>query len=258
MPKRSLVATVAVVVVALGTAVFVTVAPTASAGQNPHASSLQGWAGKCIDVPHGIAAGGVQLQLWDCNGMDAQLWTATPQGREMALDKCMEVAGGSRDNGAKIQLANCTGNPAQQWVLSGAGDLVNPQANKCVDVRDWNSANGAPLVLWDCNGGANQKWRLVGMGRETWVRYWANQIPLFDVSRETEALWRPSMLDGFSLGYRAALLVSRRSSTVDTLPVPRGPAVTAAHMTDLAIVHVDDDAVGGSQDRPTASTSPAR
>ncbi len=44
-------------------------------------------------------------------------------------------------------------------VLTGAGDLINPQANKCVDVRDWNSANGAKLQLWDCAGTANQKWR---------------------------------------------------------------------------------------------------
>jgi streptogrisin C len=28
----------------------------------------------------------------------------------------------------------CNGNPAQQFVLSGAGDLVNPQANTCVDM----------------------------------------------------------------------------------------------------------------------------
>ena len=71
----------------------------------------------------------------------------------------MDVAWGSRDNGAVIQLAGCSGNPAQQFVLTGAGDLVNPQSNKCVDVSGWSSANGARLIQWDCHGGANQKWR---------------------------------------------------------------------------------------------------
>jgi streptogrisin C len=75
------------------------------------------------------------------------------------MGKCMDVAWGSRDNGAVIQLATCSGNPAQQFVLSGAGDLVNPQANKCVDVKDWNSDNGARLQLWECTGYSNQKWR---------------------------------------------------------------------------------------------------
>jgi streptogrisin C len=72
----------------------------------------------------------------------------------------MDVAWGSKDNGAAIQLANCSGSAAQQFVLSGAGDLVNPQANKCVDIKDWNSANGAALHLWECGGTANQKWHL--------------------------------------------------------------------------------------------------
>jgi hypothetical protein len=71
----------------------------------------------------------------------------------------MDVAWGSRDNGAAIQIVTCNGNPAQQFVLSGAGDLVNPQANKCVDIKDWNANNDAVLQLWDCSGGANQKWR---------------------------------------------------------------------------------------------------
>ncbi|HEX5754686.1 MAG TPA: RICIN domain-containing protein [Archangium sp.] len=68
------------------------------------------------------------------------------------------MAWGSRDNGAVIQLVSCNGNPAQQFVLSGAGDLVNPQANKCVDIKDWNPASGARLQLWECGGTANQKW----------------------------------------------------------------------------------------------------
>jgi streptogrisin C len=71
----------------------------------------------------------------------------------------MDVAWGSRDNGANIQIANCSGNPAQQFVLTGAGDLVNPQSNKCVDAQNWGTGNGTKLIQWDCHGGSNQKWR---------------------------------------------------------------------------------------------------
>ncbi|MGW4464624.1 family 16 glycosylhydrolase [Micromonospora sp. NPDC004704] len=127
--------------------------PPATGGQ------LIGYGNKCVDVPGGTPTDGALLQLWDCNGTDAQRWSFPGDGTVRALGKCMDVAWGSVTNGANIQLATCSGNPAQQFVLSGAGDLVNPQANKCVDVRDWSTANGAKLQLWTCLGGANQKWR---------------------------------------------------------------------------------------------------
>jgi streptogrisin C len=122
-------------------------------------SRIIGFANKCIDVPNSNAVDGQYLQLWDCNGTAAQAWEFAGDGTVRAFGKCMDVAWGSRDNGAVIQLANCSGNTAQQFVLSGAGDLVNPQSNKCVDVEAWNSANGARLIQWECTGGANQKWR---------------------------------------------------------------------------------------------------
>ena len=122
-------------------------------------SRLIGYADKCIDVPNSNAVDGQYLQLWNCNGTNAQNWTFAGDGTLRALGLCMDVAWGSTANGAVVQLASCSGNPAQQFVLSGAGDLVNPQANKCVDVAAWNSADGARLHIWECTGGANQKWR---------------------------------------------------------------------------------------------------
>ncbi|MEV0733778.1 ricin-type beta-trefoil lectin domain protein [Polymorphospora sp. NPDC050346] len=122
-------------------------------------SRLIGYANKCIDVPNSNGVDGQYLQLWTCNGTNAQNWTFSGDGTVRAFGLCMDVAWGSTANGAVIQLARCSGNPAQQFVLSGAGDLVNPQANKCVDVSGWNSNDGARLVLWECLGGANQKWR---------------------------------------------------------------------------------------------------
>ncbi|GAA3774298.1 hypothetical protein GCM10022225_72500 [Plantactinospora mayteni] len=121
---------------------------------------IVGYADKCIDVPNSNGVDGQYLQLWTCNGTNAQSWTFPGDGTIRAFGLCMDVAWGSTANGAVVQLANCSGNPAQQWVLSGAGDLVNPQANKCVDVVDWNSADGARLIIYECHGGANQKWRL--------------------------------------------------------------------------------------------------
>ncbi|MDP9793173.1 hypothetical protein J2S43_001685 [Catenuloplanes nepalensis] len=119
---------------------------------------VNNWQGKCLDVPNADFADGVHLNLWDCNGTDAQKW-AFSGGTLMTKDNlCVDVAWGSRDNGAAIQLAHCSGNPAQQWVLTDAGDVVNPQANKCLDIKDWNPHNGAQLQIWECAGTVNQKW----------------------------------------------------------------------------------------------------
>ncbi|MGM1059351.1 ricin-type beta-trefoil lectin domain protein [Saccharothrix sp. Mg75] len=121
-------------------------------------SRIVGYQDKCVDVPNSNAVDGRRLQVWDCNGTNAQNWTFPGDGTVRAFGKCMDVAWGSRDNGAAIQLATCSGNPAQQFVLSAAGDLVNPQANKCVDITSWGGS-GTPLQQWECTGGANQKWR---------------------------------------------------------------------------------------------------
>ncbi|MBL0695639.1 ricin-type beta-trefoil lectin domain protein [Comamonas sp. JC664] len=113
--------------------------------------------GKCIDVPNSNFSDGVQLQMWNCNGTNAQRWSFV-NGTLQAGGKCMDVAWGSTANGAAIQLANCSGNRAQQFVLSGAGDLVSVLANKCVDIANHNSNDGARLVIYECSGNSNQKW----------------------------------------------------------------------------------------------------
>jgi beta-glucanase (GH16 family) len=114
--------------------------------------------GRCIDIPGANPVDGARLQMYDCNGTDAQKWTFNSDGTLRAMGKCMDPAGGALSNGTPIQLVTCNGNPVQRFTLSGAGDLVNLSANRCVDIKDWNSANGAQLQLYDCSGGSNQKW----------------------------------------------------------------------------------------------------
>ncbi|MEV0805974.1 ricin-type beta-trefoil lectin domain protein [Micromonospora sp. NPDC050200] len=120
---------------------------------------ISNWNNKCIDVPGSDFSDGKQLQMYTCNNSAAQRWTFVNGTLQTSNNKCMDVAWGSTANGAAIQIVNCSGNAAQQFVLSGAGDLVNPQANKCVDIKDWNGNDGAALQLWECAGTANQKWR---------------------------------------------------------------------------------------------------
>ncbi|MGW5056874.1 glycoside hydrolase family 19 protein [Streptomyces sp. NPDC004096] len=119
---------------------------------------ITGLAGKCVDVAGANSANGTAVQLYDCNGTGAQLWSNPGDGSLRALGKCLDVVDRSTADGAAVQLWDCSGSANQQWVVTAAHDIVNPAANKCLDVRDNNSANGTRLQIWSCTGAANQKW----------------------------------------------------------------------------------------------------
>jgi streptogrisin C len=132
---------------------------TTSGGGGGGGALISNWNNKCLDVPNSNFADGVLVQMWNCNNSGAQKWEAVGGALRTGNNKCLDIPWGSTASGVELQIATCSGNPAQQWVLSGAGDLVNPQANKCIDIKDWNGNDGARLQLWDCAGTLNQKWR---------------------------------------------------------------------------------------------------
>ncbi|MFE2103069.1 glycoside hydrolase family 19 protein [Streptomyces sp. NPDC059468] len=126
--------------------------------------AITGLAGKCVDVAGANSANGTAVQLYDCNGTGAQIWSDPGDGTLRALGKCLDVTDRSTADGASVQLWDCSGGANQQWVVTAAHDIVNPAADKCLDVRDNNSANGTRLQIWSCSGGANQKWNAPGSG----------------------------------------------------------------------------------------------
>ncbi|MEU2927762.1 lectin [Streptomyces sp. NPDC007251] len=149
---RPLPAAVSLGVLALS-AGLLTAAPAQAA-----TGAITGLAGKCLDVAGANSADGTPVQLYDCNGTNAQQWTVGSDGTIRALGKCLDVTGNSTADGAKVQLWSCSGGANQKWTVTAAHDIVNPQANKCLDVTDNNSANGTRIQIWSCGGGANQKW----------------------------------------------------------------------------------------------------
>ncbi|MFJ9543349.1 lectin, partial [Streptomyces sp. NPDC101225] len=129
-------------------------------GSTSTGQAIRGLAGKCVDVAGANSANGTPVQLYDCNGTAAQQWTVGSDGTIRALGKCLDVTGNGTADGSTVQLWDCTGGPNQKWAVSGANDIVNPQADKCLDVTGNNSANGTRLQIWTCSGGANQKWTI--------------------------------------------------------------------------------------------------
>src|SRR5262249_31186124 len=100
---------------------------------------------------------GTKIQLYTCNGTNAQQWTTGTDGTLRALGKCLDVAAAGIANGTKVQLWDCNGTGAQVWQASGL-QLVNPNSRKCLHATRPSSADGTPLQIWSCANSANQQW----------------------------------------------------------------------------------------------------
>ncbi|MBB4909602.1 glycosyl hydrolase family 18 protein [Actinophytocola algeriensis] len=121
---------------------------------------ITGIGGKCVDVASASSANGTAVQLWTCNGSNAQSWTVSSDGTLRALGKCMDVTAAGTANGTVVQLYDCNGTGAQQWQAQSNGTLRNPTSGRCLDATGPSSADGTRLQIWDCFAGSNQVWRL--------------------------------------------------------------------------------------------------
>ncbi|KAL0948641.1 hypothetical protein HGRIS_010447 [Hohenbuehelia grisea] len=72
---------------------------------------------KCLDIPGGNAADGVQLQIWSCQpGNPSQVWEYTRDYRLTWTNKCLDLPGGIQDDGTRVQTWICQDtNPSQVW-----------------------------------------------------------------------------------------------------------------------------------------------
>jgi chitinase len=130
---------------------------TGGGGGGGTTGQITGLGGKCVDVAAASSANGAHVQLYTCNGTNAQQWTTSGSSLR-ALGKCMDAAAAGTANGTKVQIYDCNGTGAQQWQHTAAGQLINTASGRCLDATGPSSADGTQLQLWDCTGGSNQKW----------------------------------------------------------------------------------------------------
>jgi non-reducing end alpha-L-arabinofuranosidase len=107
--------------------------------------------GKCVDVQSANPNDGTPVQLYDCNGTNAQVWTVAANGTLQALGKCLDIIGDGTAAGTKVEIWDCNGVGGQQWVPQPNGTLFNPQSGDCLDDPGGNTANGTQLQIWTCN-----------------------------------------------------------------------------------------------------------
>ncbi|MER5914324.1 ricin-type beta-trefoil lectin domain protein [Streptomyces sp. NPDC001982] len=130
-------------------------------GGGTRTGRITGYGGLCLDDRAASTANGNPIQVYTCNGTNAQTWTVNDSSHTLqVLGKCLDVTAGGTANGTKVQLYDCNGTGAQAWVPQADGSLLNPQSGKCLDDTDWSTTPGTQSQIWSCSGNANQKWTL--------------------------------------------------------------------------------------------------
>jgi hexosaminidase len=116
--------------------------------------------GRCIDIPGADNADETQLQLYDCNGTPAQIWSRPSDGTIRAMGKCMDVRGATTADGTEVQLNSCDRtSSAQQWTYDPATSELKA-LGRCLDAYGAGTANGTKLILYTCQGRSNQQWKM--------------------------------------------------------------------------------------------------
>ncbi|HEV2634999.1 MAG TPA: glycoside hydrolase family 3 C-terminal domain-containing protein [Actinocrinis sp.] len=131
-----------------------------STGGGSATGAITGYDSLCVDVNAANNADGTKVDIYTCNGTNAQQWTVESNQTLQALGKCLDVTSAGTADGALVQLYTCNGSGAQNWVPQSNGSLQNPNSGKCLDDPGGSTTLGTQLEIWDCNGGANQNWKL--------------------------------------------------------------------------------------------------
>jgi glucoamylase len=135
--------------------------PTVVKARYRGAGPIDGIGGKCIDDAGANTTNGNAVQIFTCNGTNAQNWTwNSGDGTLRAFGKCMDVSGGATANGTPIDIWDCNGTGAQEWRWRDQNRLVNPQSGRCLIATGGSTADGTRLEIWGCDGTVAQAWHL--------------------------------------------------------------------------------------------------
>jgi hypothetical protein len=116
--------------------------------------------GRCLDVAGAVNANGTNVQIYDCNGTVAQVWTFSPGGQiRNAMGRCLDVSGAVNANSSNVQIYDCNGTVAQIWNVTPGGAIRNTMG-RCLDVSGAINANGTNVQIYDCNGTVAQIWSM--------------------------------------------------------------------------------------------------
>jgi chitinase len=120
---------------------------------------ITGYEGLCLDDRSASTADFNPVQVYTCNGTNAQSWTVESNGSLEVLGGCLDVAGAGTANGTLVDYYPCNGTGAQSWVHESNGELVNTNSGKCLDDTGFGGS-GTQVQIWACADSSNQQWNI--------------------------------------------------------------------------------------------------
>jgi chitinase len=139
--------------------IFNKITGSSGGGGTTATGPITGYQGLCLDDRSASTANFNPIQVYTCNGTNAQSWTVNSNGTLTVLGNCLDVAGAGTANGTKVDLYPCNGTGAQSWTHQSNGELVNANSGKCLDDTGFGGA-GTQVQIWACADSANQQWNI--------------------------------------------------------------------------------------------------
>jgi chitinase len=132
---------------------------TGSSGGSEATGPITGYEGLCLDDRGASTADFNPVQVYTCNGTDAQQWTVESNNTLQVLGGCLDVDGAGTADGTTVDYYPCNGTVAQVWIPQSDGALLNPNSGKCLDDTGYGGS-GTQVQIWSCTGNDNQEWTL--------------------------------------------------------------------------------------------------
>ncbi|MCX4409039.1 RICIN domain-containing protein [Streptomyces sp. NBC_01764] len=138
-------------------------------GNAPTVIKVHAAVGKCLEAQGGAKTDGTPIQLYTCNGSDAQKWEIYGDDKGLHLRnvnslKCVDVSNNNSADGTKIQQWTCNSSPAQTWEfnLQATSALKNTGTGKCLDLHEYTE--GYDSWLYTCNSSGPQQYDVTPSG----------------------------------------------------------------------------------------------
>jgi hypothetical protein len=112
-------------------------------------------AGVCLDLNGGVPVDSNHIQVFECNGTVAQVWTMAADGTLRVNGKC---AYAGHDDA--VRITTCGGQDTARWRVGPDRTLVNAATGQCLTDPASGRRNGSGVRTDDCDGGRNQQWEL--------------------------------------------------------------------------------------------------
>lgn len=160
-----------------------------------------------LDVSNGSYNDGANIQLYQKNGTDAQLFrivSATDgyyyiinKGSEKALD----IEGGATNSGTNVQLYTQNGTQAQQWTFymaysSEENVSIKARCGKFLDASGGNSINGTNIWIYDGNNTLAQAFKFIPYANTTYETVTLNFNDLDSWKKEIDMVQRSITFGG--------------------------------------------------------------